>query len=202
MFRERLVQVISAEPDMFVVGEADCAAAAKRMVAQSVPNLLLIDIALPDESGLILTKSLREQNVTAPVLILSMHAESNYAGRAIRAGANGYITKSRAASEVLTAIRTVLSGAIYFSDAAIESARSESNGSRWGFARPANGLTEREIDVLCLLGEGLTTREIAERLNLGVASIDTYRARIKEKMKLRNGVELQHFATLWLAERR
>ncbi len=199
MFRERLVQVIGGEPDMIVVGEADDAAAARRLILEAVPDLLLVDISLPDESGLVLTKSLRDRGLAMPILVISMHAESSYAARAVRAGANGYVTKACAASDILSAVRQVIAvGNASPANAVIDIARRRSAVTRMPAAN-GGGLTEREMDVLSLLGEGLTSREISSRLSVGISSIDTYRARIKEKMNLRNASELQHFATLWVA---
>jgi DNA-binding NarL/FixJ family response regulator len=131
-----------------------------------------------------------------------MHDESLYADRALRAGAIGYITKSQEASQVLLAVRSVLSGKIYLSEemtAGYLKSLTAIGGK--AVARPLDRLTDRELQVLDLIGRGRTTRDIAELLKLGVATVDTYRARIKEKMNFRNAMELQHFAIRWVSER-
>lgn len=200
MFRERVAQVINAEDDMQLVAEADTIESARAALSNSEVNFLIVDVSLAGENALSFVKELREQKNETPILVLSMHEESIYAERALRSGANGYITKNQAAGNVISAIRRVRSGDVYLSEKATSDLAKRLQSGRPGATRAWNRLTDREIDVLRLLGEGRTTREIAESLKLGVSSVDTYRARIKEKMNLRNGVELQHFATLWAAE--
>ncbi len=201
MFRERLAQLIDGEKDLQLVGESDNYEEAVKVIRDAKPDLMVIDITLRGGSGLVLINALRGSGVTAPILVVSMHEESLYAERAIRAGANGYITKHRASSEVLSAIRHVLTGEIYLSEKVTSDlARSLTRSGKWGPSRSLGRLTERETEVLRLIGQGRTTREIAETLGVGVASVDTYRARIKEKMNLRNGTELQHFAIRSLAD--
>ena len=138
-----------------------------------------------------------------------MHDESLYAERSLRAGANGYITKRQPAAEVVSAIRRILAGEVYLSDTMTAGfLRSLTTGGAGGgagvgkeYLQPINRLTDRELEVLELIGLGRTTREIAVTLQLGVATVDTYRARIKEKMNFRNAVELQHYAIRWVRER-
>jgi DNA-binding NarL/FixJ family response regulator len=200
MFRERLAQLINGEADMEFSGEADNAEDALRLIRENAPDLVLVDVTLRGSSGLALIKSLKAIGIGVPTLVLSMHDEATYASRTIRAGASGYITKHRAAADVLHAIRSVLAGDVYLSEkASLEFARSFA-APGMGQSRSLGRLTDRELDVLRLLGRGNTTREIAQTLKLGIASIDTYRARIKEKMNLRNAAELQTFATRWLSE--
>ena len=124
------------------------------------------------------------------------------AERALRAGASGYITKSQEATQVLFAVRSVLGGKIYLSEEMTSGfLKSLAATGTKGIARPVDRLTDRELQVLDLIGRGRTTRDIAERLKLGIATVDTYRARIKEKMNFRNAMELQHFAVRWVSER-
>ena len=161
-----------------------------------------MDISLPGTGGLELIKQSRALSVKTPILVLSMHDETLYAERAFRAGANGYITKRQPASEIVTAIRRVLAGEVYLSAEMTAGVLSNlPQGGIKNVPRPIDRLTDRELEVLELIGRGRTTREIAETLSLGVATIDTYRARIKEKMNFRNAVELQHFAVRWYKER-
>ena len=202
LFRERLCQLINHEPDMEVCGEVEGAEQALRLIRTALPDLAIVDIALKGSSGLDLIRSIKALSIGVPVLVLSMHEESVYADRALRAGASGYITKSQEATEVLTAIRCVLAGKVYLSQEMTSDLLKNLGaiGIR-GVPRSVDRLTERELQVLELIGRGRTTREIAELLKLGVATIDTYRARIKEKMNFRNATDLVHFAIRWVTER-
>jgi DNA-binding NarL/FixJ family response regulator len=202
LFRERLCQLINKELDMEVCGEAEGAEQALSLIRGTRPNLAIVDIALKDSSGLELIRSIKALSIGVPVLVLSMHEESMYADRALRAGASGYITKSREAADVLTAVRSVLAGKIYLSSEMTNDLLKSlgTTGAR-GTPRSVERLTERELQVLELVGRGRTTREIAEILKLGIATIDTYRARIKEKMNFRNATDLVHFAVRWVSEK-
>jgi DNA-binding NarL/FixJ family response regulator len=202
LFRERLCQLINNEPDMEVCGEAEGAEQALRLIRTAMPDLAIVDIALKASSGLELIRSIKALSISVPVLVLSMHEESLYADRALRAGASGYITKSQEAGDVLMAIRAVLAGKVYLSQEMTTDLLKNlgATGIR-GVPRSVDRLTDRELQVLELIGRGRTTREIAETLKLGVATIDTYRARIKEKMNFRNATDLVHFAIRWVSEK-
>ncbi|MGB8353389.1 MAG: response regulator transcription factor, partial [Chthoniobacteraceae bacterium] len=146
-----------------------------------------------------LLKDLKAQSIELPVLVLSMHDESLYAERAIRAGAKGYITKDEASDKVMMAIRKVMGGEIYLSEGTTSRILKNITDGKSSVDAPAlSNLTDRELEVFQLIGNGKTTREIAETLNLGLTTIDTYRARIKEKLNLRNATELIHQATDWV----
>jgi len=202
LFRERLAQLINHEPDMGVTGEADTAEDAIQLIRNTSPDLAIIDITLKRSSGLELIKSIKALSIGVPVLVLSMHEESLYAERALRAGATGYITKHQAAGEVLSAIRRVLAGEVYLSEKMTSGfLKSLTSAGVKTISRAIDRLTDRELEVLDLIGCGQTTRQIADKLKLGVATVDTYRARIKEKMNFRNAAELQHFAIRWVRER-
>jgi len=202
MFRERLSELINHELDMEVCGEADDAEEAIRLIRETSPNLAIVDITLKASSGLELIKSIKALSIIVPVLVLSMHDESLYAERALRAGATGYITKNQATEEVLLAIRRVLAGEIYLSEKMTTVfLKTLSTVGTKSVARSLDRLTDRELQVLEFVGRGYTTRAIADALKLGVATVDTYRARIKEKMNFRNAVELQHFAVRWVRDR-
>jgi DNA-binding NarL/FixJ family response regulator len=202
LFRERLCQLINNEPDMEVCGEAESAEQALRLIRSARPDLAIVDIALKSSSGLELIRSVKALSIGVPVLVLSMHEQSVYADRALRAGASGYITKSQEAAEVLIAMRSVLAGKIYLSQQMTADLLKNlgTSGIRV-VARSVDRLTDRELQVLELIGRGRTTREIADLLKLGVATIDTYRARIKDKMNFRNATDLVHFAFRWVTER-
>jgi DNA-binding NarL/FixJ family response regulator len=202
LFRERLSQLINHELDLEVSGEAEDAQQAIDLIRNTSPDLAIVDITLKGSSGLELIKSIKALPIGVPVLVLSMHDESLYAERALRAGATGYITKHETADNVLLAIRRVLAGEVYLSGTMTSVfLRSLTNGVKSMPRLPLDRLTDRELEVLELIGRGHTTRQIAETLQLGVATVDTYRARIKEKMNFRNATELQHFAIRWVRER-
>ena len=202
LFRERLAQLINHELDMEVTGEAEYAKDAIQLIRSRSPDLAIVDITLNESSGLELLKSIRALSISIPVLVLSMHEESLYAERALRAGATGYITKHQAAGEVILAIRRVLAGEIYLSERMTSGfLKSLTATGVKGIARAFDRITDRELEVLDLIGRGHTTRQIADKLQIGVATVDTYRARIKEKMNFRNAAELLHFAIRWVRER-
>jgi DNA-binding NarL/FixJ family response regulator len=202
LFRERLCQLINDEQDMEICGEAENAQPALQIIRETSPNLAIVDITLKTSSGLELVKNIRALSIGVPVLILSMHDESLYAERALRAGAMGYITKSEEAAEVILAVRSVLAGKIYLSQE-MTSTFLEGLTTRGVRVSPhsIDRLTDRELQVLDLIGRGRTSQEIGEVLKLTISTVDTYRARIKQKMNLRNSMELQHFAIRWLSER-
>jgi len=201
LFRERLCELINHELDMEVCGEAEDARQAIDLIRNTSPNLAIVDITLKGSSGLELIKSIKALSIGVPVLVLSMHDESLYAERALRSGASGYITKHEAADNVLLAIRRVLAGEVYLSGTMTSVFLKSVPTGLKSMPRPLDRLTNRELEVLELIGRGHTTRQIAETLNLGVATVDTHRARIKEKMHFRNATELQHFAIRWVRER-
>ena len=202
LLRERLAQLINNELDMEIIGEAESAKEAIQLIRERSPDLAIIDITLKGSSGLELIKSIRTLSIGVPILVLSMHDESLYAERVLRAGATGYITKHQAADEVLLAIRRVLAGEVYMSEKMTSSfLKSLTATGVKRIPRPVDRLTDRELEVLDMIGRGHTTRQISDTLQLGVATIDTYRARIKEKMNFRNAAELQHFAIRWVRER-
>lgn len=202
MFREQLAHLINKQPDMAVCGEADNTADGLAAITRQQPSLAIIDITLKGSSGLELLKDLRAQEIEVPVLILSMHPESLYAERALRAGANGYITKEEASAKVMTAIRQVLAGEIYLDPRFMKRVVSKILvNPRSNSAGPIERLTDRELAVFELIGEGRTTREVGVRLRVSAATVETYRARIKEKLDLQNASQLHARATSWLQER-
>jgi DNA-binding NarL/FixJ family response regulator len=201
LFRERLSELITNELDMEVCGEAADAQQAIDLIRNTSPDLAIIDITLKGSSGLELIKSIKALSIGVPVLVLSMHDESLYAERALHAGATGYITKHESADNVLLAIRRVLAGEVYLSETMTSVCLKSFTTGLKSMPRPLDRLTDRELEVLELIGRGHTTHQIAETLQLGVATIDTYRARIKEKMNFRTATELQHFAIRWMRER-
>jgi DNA-binding NarL/FixJ family response regulator len=202
LFRERLAQLINYEPDMEVTGEAESTKDAIQLIRNTSPDLATVDITLKGSSGLELIKSIKPISIGLRVLVLSMHEESLYAERALRAGASGYVTKHQAADEVLLAIRRVLAGEVYLSQKMTSGLLKNLTPTEVKtISGSIDRLTDRELEVLDLIGRGHTAREIADTLQVGVATIDTYRVKIKEKMNLRNATELQHVAIRWVRER-
>jgi DNA-binding NarL/FixJ family response regulator len=202
MFREQLAQLINKQPDMAVCAEANNARDGLAAIGQHQVSLAVIDITLKGASGLELLKDLRAQGNTVPVLMLSMHPESLYAERALRAGANGYITKEEASAKVMTAIRQVLAGEIYLDARFMKRMVQQILVTPGNKSTPSvERLTDRELAVFELIGEGRTTREIGLRLRVTAATIETYRARIKEKLGLENAAQLHARASGWLQER-
>jgi len=201
LFRERLALLINKELDMQVCGETDNIRQAMELIQSRRPNAAVVDISLKGSSGLELIKDIKAQSIDLPVLVLSMHDESLYAERVIRAGAKGYITKDEASEKVMTAIRKVVAGEIYLSEQMTARVLENLSGKNAG-GSPLERLTDRELEVFQLIGNGKTAKQIAESLNLGLTTIDTYRARIKEKLNLKNANELIHEAAEWVRSQR
>jgi DNA-binding NarL/FixJ family response regulator len=198
MVRERLADIIQREPDMNVVGEAEDRHGALGLAQSTSPHLAIIDLTLKNSSGLELIKDLRAQHPDILILVVSMHDESLHAERVIHAGARGYITKQEATKKILLAIRTVLDGQIFLSDGM--SLRLAANLARQKSAFPKSNvqqLTDREMAVFEMIGQGFGTRQIAERLALNMRTVETYRARMKEKLQLKDADELRQYAIRW-----
>jgi DNA-binding NarL/FixJ family response regulator len=201
LFRAMLVQLIQRELAMEVSGEADNATTALAMVEESLPDAAVIDLTLQESSGLELVKEIRNRGWKFPILVLSMHEEGLYAQRVLSAGAQGYISKHEAPPVVVEALRKVLDGGIYVSGAmtAMLLRNLTHSGSEM---KPADvsSLSDREIEVFELIGRGVDLREIGRQLDLGYATIQTYRRRIRDKLKLKSAAELYQRAALWAAE--
>lgn len=201
MFREHLIALINRDLDMTVCGEADNIKDALAMISEQKPDIAIVDITLRGSSGLELLKDLKAQGIEVPVLVLSMHDEELYAERALRSGARGYITKREASSEVVSALRKVLAGELYVSKQMttrlIERIATKSSAA---VQNSVESLADRELEVFQMLGRGKSTREIAAELHLGETTVDTYRARIKEKLGLRSSTELYLRASQWVRD--
>jgi len=199
MMREGLAQLINREKDLAVAGEADSAARAVEQTAQLKPDLVIVDITLPGRSGLELIRDLHAVHPEALVLVVSMHEESLYAERVLRAGGRGYVMKQAGGKKLMEAIRQVLSGQIYVSTDT--SARILETFSRTSGEAPATGvqsLSDREFEIFQLIGQGENTRDIAKKLNLSVKTVEVHRLNIKSKLKLTTASELIHFAVRWM----
>lgn len=197
--REGLSDLINKEKDLEVCGCAKDIPQTIEAIKKLDPDVVTVDISLEDASGLELIKDIKTQFPGLPLLALSMHPESFYAERAVRAGAKGYITKQEATKNVITAIRKVLSGGLYLSEQMKEKLLHSlvGDGEPDAAVSPIDRLTDRELEVFSLLGQGRATRQIAEQLCLSVKTIETYRSRIKEKLSLSSGSELLQSAFQW-----
>jgi DNA-binding NarL/FixJ family response regulator len=196
--RQGLALLINGEPDLTVCGEAEDARNAIQSLAQARPDIVVIDISLNGPDGLDLLKEVRIRYPELPVLVLSMHDESIYAERALRAGAQGYIMKQEATENVLVALRRILGHDIYVSGRVANRMLQRYIGSS-GAGSPSSlaDLTDRELEVFRLIGAGHTTRQIAEELHISVKTVESYQAHIKDKLSLRSARELVQHAIQW-----
>lgn len=196
--RQGLALLINREADLDVCGDAEDASSALRKIDELKPDLVVVDVSLSGPDGLDLLKEIRTRTLTLPVLILSMLDELVYAERALRAGANGYIMKQEATERVLVAIRRILGGDIYVSDRMADKMLHRFvGGNQVGPSSPITLLTDRELEVFRLIGEGHATRQIAEELHISVKTVESYQAHIKEKLSLKNARELVQRAIQW-----
>jgi len=196
--REGLSLMMNREPDLMVCGEAEEAAGAMQAITATHPDFLILDISLNGPDGLDLLKSIRQRFPALPVLVLSMHDESIYAERALRAGAHGYIMKQEATEKVMVAVRQILEQKVYVSDRiANRMLQQYINGSNVEQHSPLAVLSDRELEVFRLIGEGHSTRRIADELHLSVKTVESYQAHIKDKLALRSGRELVQRAIQW-----
>lgn len=191
-------QLLSHEHDLSICGEAASAAEGLELAERLEPDLVLLDISLPGESGLELLKRLRKLRPGMPVLICSMHDEMLFAERAIRAGARGYIGKREAPDELVTAVRAVLAGERYLSPRFAQLLDAAGRGSRAELPGPVSALSDRELEVFELIGRGVGTREIAERLGISVKTAETYRENIKQKLMIESAPALARRAVAWV----
>lgn len=196
--RQGLALLIDREGDLSVCGEAEGAHSAFHAISTLRPDIVLLDISLSGPDGLDVLKEIRVKSANLPVLMLSMHDETIYAERAMRAGANGYIMKQEATEKVLVAIRRILQGGVYLSDRLTNTMLQQFvHGASSAKKSPLVSLTDRELEVFRLIGEGHGTRQIADELHLSVKTIESYQAHIKEKLSLRNARELVQHAIEW-----
>jgi DNA-binding NarL/FixJ family response regulator len=200
--RAALALRIGRQPDLMVCGEAADMTEALRLIADTRPDVAVVDISLTTGNGIDLVKQIKDQSDHVRILVWSTHCESLYAERAIRAGALGYINKDQATDQIVEAIRRVLAGKVWLSEAMAERMLQRIVGTaRDGHTRaPLQALTDPELVVFRLIGQGVKTAEIAERLHLSVKTVETYRDRIRKKLSLADGTKLVHYATQWLLE--
>jgi DNA-binding NarL/FixJ family response regulator len=200
--REGLITIINHEKDFKVCGEANDAREALKAISELKPDVVIVDITLKNSDGIELTKNLKARYPTLPVIVLSIHDESVYAERALRAGAQAYLMKEVVSENIVTAIRTVLSGDIYVSNTMGKKLlRKLAAGKVHTIIAPIDSLSDRELEIFRLIGQGYKPSKIAQSMHLSVKTVETYRARIKEKLNLANADELLRYAIQWVSSK-
>lgn len=202
LVREGLIGLISAESDFEICGEAAGLAEARQRLEETRPDVLIVDLTLRDGNGIELIKELHAREDPVKVLVLSMHDESLFAERVLRAGARGFVSKHEAPRTIIQAIRTILAGKLYLSQRFTEQMVQRAFAPNPNMSRaPLDRLSDREIEVFELIGQGLTVRQIATRFQLSPKTVETHREHIKEKLELKNTTELTRHAVQWVLER-
>ncbi|MGD0390647.1 MAG: response regulator transcription factor [Tepidisphaeraceae bacterium] len=193
--RQGLAQLINGEEDLIVIGQGEDAYQSLRAIRESQPHLVLVDVSLKDSDGIELLKELKAQSPDLPVLVVSMHDESLYAERALRAGAGGYVMKQESPETLLAAIRTVLAGEVYVSGKMGATLLQHMvRGRKRGGGLPMDRLTDRELEIFRMIGAGRSVKEIADKLFLSIKTVEAHREHIKEKLNIKSSAELLRFA--------
>jgi DNA-binding NarL/FixJ family response regulator len=201
MTRAGLAHMINHQPDMIVSGEAESAGQALAALEANQPDLMLVDITLPGKGGLELIKDVKVMHPGLPMLVVSMHDESLYGDRVLRAGARGYISKHEGGEKLMRAIRHVLSGKIYVSETMSAHILEVFSGGQTTPERSSvESLSDREFEVFELMGQGFSARQIGDRLHISAKTVDAHRANVKSKLKMKTGAELISFAARWIAD--
>ena len=198
--RDGLITIINHEKDLAVCGEADEPQEALKAISELRPDVVIVDITLKNSDGIELTKSLKARYPTLPVIVLSIHDELTYAERALRAGARGYLMKEVVSDRITAAIRTVLTGEIYVSNTmAKKMLRKLAGGKADTIIAPTDSLSDRELEIFRLIGQGYKPSKIAQSMHLSIKTVETYRSRIKEKLNLADADELLRYAIQWVS---
>lgn len=201
LVRRGMVELLSHESDLTVCGEAADLPTAFRLLHETRPDVAVVDITLNSGNGLELIKEIKASHPQVRIVVSSMHDETLFGERCLRAGAAGYVNKEEAAEKVVAAIRTVLTGRLYLSDQLAQRMLMRAVGqTNPATASPLDTLTDRELEVFALIGQGQTTRQIAEKLDLSFKTIESYRENIKTKLNLKNAAELSLHAVHWTME--
>ena len=201
--RERVAELINQESDLVVCGEAEDAVQAVKQIGAVAPDIAIVDITLKDTYGIELIKQLKDLHPKLPTLVLSMHDESLYGERALRAGAKGYLTKQEATKKIIDAIRRILRGEIYVSDKLAGAlVRKVAGGKEEGGGSLIDVLTDRELEVFQLLGQGLAVREVADRLFVSAKTVEAHHEHIKQKLNFKTSNELLRFAIQYTLQER
>jgi DNA-binding NarL/FixJ family response regulator len=197
MVRDGIRYQIESHQDLQYVGEADSVGTAMKLLQSEHPDLVIVDLTLKSSSGLDLIDSIHHYDQAIRILVLTMHDESIYAERCFRSGAHGYLNKQDSRDNLVLAIRKLLNGNLYMSEATSERLISQVLGNHENSTPTVATLSNRELEVFQLIGDGLSTSQIAKRLRLSPHTIDTHRERIKSKLRLKNGIDLQREAIEW-----
>lgn len=198
IFRMGMCELINQEKDLEVCGQAEDVAGAREALEKLKPDMVILDLSLKDSNGMDLVRETSSRRQNIPVLVLSMHDETLHAQRCLKAGAKGYIMKHEASLSVVKALRHILGGGIYVSEKVMGRILGNiSQGMGPQHKSPLEFLSDRELEVLRLIGKGISTGAIAQRLNLSARTVGTYRERIKDKLGLKDAGELTRYAVLW-----
>ncbi|MGD0819880.1 MAG: response regulator transcription factor [Desulfomonilia bacterium] len=201
IFRLGIKELINHEPDLAVCAEAEDVDTARTLINAFQPDMVIIDITLKKSNGMDLIKEISSFHKTMKMLVLSMHDELLYAERSLQAGAQGYIMKQETSKSIVKAIRHILQGNIYVSENIMSNLLNRVRTGQDNFEKsPVENLSDRELEVLRMIGQGRSTGEIAAEMNLSVSTISTYRERIKEKLQLKNSAELIRYAVHWVED--
>jgi DNA-binding NarL/FixJ family response regulator len=198
--REGLAMHLATLPDLEVCGEAEDVPGALALLESTRPDLAIIDISLKNGNGLELIRRIKDRHDTVRILVWSMYSEDLYAERALRAGAQGYLNKGQATHHVLDAVHAILQGKVYVSGDLANQMLQRMIGQKLETYSPIDSLSDRELEVFQLIGEGMTTELIAEKMHVSPKTVETFRARIKEKLGLSNMTELIQRAAQWVME--
>lgn len=201
IMRHGLAQLVRAETGLTVCGEAGSAREGLEVVGKLKPDLAVIDLTLPDKNGLELVKDIRAAHPATQCLVLSMHDEALYGERALRAGARGYVMKEEAADHLITAIHKVLSGGLYVSETLNLRMLEQVTGASRTKVSGMDALTDRELEILTLIGKGVPTKNIAVQLSISARTVEAHRAHIKEKLGITDGAALVRHAVQWVESR-
>jgi DNA-binding NarL/FixJ family response regulator len=200
--RQGLRRLMESEEDLTVCGEVETARDARTAIKELNPDAVIVDISLKQGDGIELVRDVRAHHPQLPILVLSMHDEAIYAERMLSAGANGYIMKQAASEQFLAALRRVLDGGIYVSEAVGNNMIQKfASGGSYISANPIDRLSNRELQILHMIGKGMSTRETANSLNLSIKTVESHRQRIKRKLNLNTGSQLVQYAVNWFAGR-
>ncbi|MFM7603859.1 MAG: response regulator [Prosthecobacter sp.] len=201
IMRQGLTQLIRMESGLEVCGEAGSAREGLELVSKLKPDLAVVDLTLPDKNGLELVKDIRVMYPATACLVLSMHDESLYGERSLRAGARGYVMKEEAADQLISAIHKIMSGGIYVSEALSVRMLEQITSPSRTRAAGIDSLTDRELEILELIGKGVATKNIATLLNISARTVEAHRAHVKEKLGISDGAALVRYAVQWVETR-
>lgn len=201
LVRLGMIQLLSHEPDVEICGEAQSVAEALKVAGELQPDVLVVDLTFGDGTGIELIKQLRTRDRNVKIIVSTMHDESLFGERCFRAGASGFVNKEEASEKVIDAIRSVMAGKLYLSPRLADRVLNRAlGGTEMRKTSALDSLTDRELEVFAMIGRGLTTRQIAEKLFLSHKTIESYRENIKSKLRLRNAAELNRHAVQWALE--